>query len=151
MAFMATVVMLFAGFTTALLIRRSGSDWAPVELPKLIWVNTGMLIAASALLELACRRRSRSVLGAALAVGVLFLAGQIVVWNQLSAAGHGLGANAHGAFFYVFSAIHGLHLLGGLGAALYVLMRGRNWRATAVYWHFLALMWLYVLYLLHAA
>ena len=150
LAFMATVVMLFAGFTTALLIRRSGPTGRRSNCPRwcgpipACWSSPACCsrsLAASAARPSSARgSRPESVLGRA-----------DRRLEPTGRSGLGIGANAHGSFFYVFSAIHALHLLGGLGATLYVLLRGRNWRATAVYWHFLGLMWIYVLYLLHAA
>ena len=118
-AFLATVVMLFAGFTSAYLIRRTGSDWARLELPPLALANTLVLLASSVTLELA-RRRHRTWTRATLALGLLFL----------------------------LSLVHGLHLAGGLGALGWLTARDARPRLAAVYWHFLGLAWLYVLWLL---
>lgn len=147
-AFLATVVMLFAGFTSAFLIRRTGSDWQSVTLPKLAYGNTLVLAAASVLLELARRRASLAATRAALVCGVVFLGGQVQVWRVLAA--HGLFTDTpEGAFFFLLSAVHGLHLVGGVVALSWQLVQARTPRLLAAYWHFLALVWLYVLILLH--
>jgi len=148
-AFLATVVMLFAGFTSAFLIRRTGSDWQPVALPRLAYANTLVLVAASVLLELARRRASPAALRAGLACGLLFLAGQVQVWRLLEGRGMFLSDTPEGAFFFLLSAVHGVHLLGGVGALTWQLVRGDTPRLVAAYWHFLGLVWLYVLLLLH--
>ncbi len=147
-AFLATVTMLFAGFTAAYFIRRTGSDWHHVPLPSLVWVNTLLLIASSATVELASRRANPAWLRITLGLGLLFLVGQLLAWRQLSGAGHDLSANPHGSFFYVLSAVHGLHLLGGIGALIYVSIRAAHPRLVANYWHFVGVVWLYVLLLL---
>ena len=148
-AFLATVTMLFAGFTSAFLIRRTGSDWQPVALPKLAYANTLVLLAASVLLELARQRASHAATRAALVCGLLFLAGQVQVWRLLAARGMFLSDTPEGAFFFLLSAVHGVHLLGGVAALLWQLVQGRAPRLVAAYWHFLGLVWLYVLLLLH--
>lgn len=148
-AFLATVVMLFAGFTSAFLIRRTGSDWQAVTLPKLAYANTLVLAAARVLLELARRRASLAATRAALVCGLVFLGGQVQVWRVLDAQGMFLTDSPEGAFFFLLSAVHGLHLVGGVVALLWQLVQARMPRLVAVYWHFLALVWLYVLLLLH--
>ncbi len=161
-AVLATVSMLFVAFTTALLVRRTGSDWVPVELPAIVWLNTAVLIASSAAVELAragLRRddSSRTTLWLAIAgaLGLLFLLGQVLAWRTLALRGVFLPSNPHAAFFYVLTALHGAHLLGGL-VALGVTLR----RATAgayasashagfthavIYWHFMGGVWLFLL------
>lgn len=148
-AFLATVVMLFAGFTSALLIRRTGSDWRHVELPALAYANTLVLALASGLLEFARRRPSTLATRVSLALGLLFLASQVQVWRLLDARGLFLSDTPEGAFFFLLSAVHGLHLLGGVVALAWLIARNGTPRLLALYWHFLGLVWLYVLLLLH--
>jgi cytochrome c oxidase subunit 3 len=151
-AFLATVVMLFAGFTSAWLIRRTGSDWGRLELSPLAYVNTAVLLVSSFTLELARgRNRRRHALALTLALGLAFLAGQVALWRALSSAGTFVTGTPQGAFLFLLSAVHGLHLLGGLAALAWIALRRSAPRLAAVYWHFLALTWLYVLGLLHLA
>jgi cytochrome c oxidase subunit 3 len=149
-AFLATVVMLFAGFTSAWLIRRTGSDWGRLELSPLAYVNTAILLLSSFTLELA-RGRRRHALALTLALGLLFLGGQVALWRALSTEGAFVTETPQGAFLFLLSAVHGLHLLGGLGALAWIAHRRSAPRLAAVYWHFLGLTWLYVLGLLHLA
>lgn len=148
-AFLATVVMLFAGFTSAFLIRRTGSDWQAVSLPRLAYANTLVLAAASVLLEVARQRSSPAATRAALVCGLVFLGGQVQVWRVLDAQGMFLADTPEGAFFFLLSAVHGLHLVGGVAALAWQLVQARTPRLVAAYWHFLGLVWLYVLLLLH--
>lgn len=146
----ATVVMLFAGFTAAYLIRRAGADWEPLALPAVVWPNTLLLIAGSVAVEVALRRSSRTWLLAALLAGTGFLAGQLVAWQQLVQAGIYLPTTPHGSFFFMLSGVHGLHLVGGVAALVYAWARGRGLRYVARYWHIVGVVWLYVLVLLTA-
>lgn len=165
MAILATVTMLFAAFTAALLVRRTGTDWTPVPLPPIVWANTVVLIASSAAVELARAAVRREVsrlparwLAIASLLGVLFLAGQVVAWRMLAARGVFLPTNPHAAFFYMLSAVHGAHVLGGLAALTCTLRRTIRGAYTparytglthaAVFWHFVGGVWVYLLVLL---
>ncbi len=161
-AVLATVGMLFVAFTTAILVRRTGSDWVPVDLPAIVWLNTAILIASSGALEVARStirseeaERAARWIGLAGLLGVLFLAGQLLAWRELVQRGVYLPSNPHAAFFYVLTALHGLHLLGGLvalgwvkrrtKAALYTARSNRGFAHVAIYWHFVGAVWLYLL------
>jgi len=153
-AFLATVVMLFAGFTSAWLIRRTGSDWGRLALPRLAYLNTAVLLLSSLTLELARRdrrARGRLFLPLTLLLALLFLAGQVGLWRALSHGGAFVTSTPQGAFLFLLSAVHALHLLGGIATLAWLLHRRAAPRLAAVYWHFLGLAWLYVLGLLHLA
>jgi cytochrome c oxidase subunit 3 len=165
-AIVTTVVMLFTAFTAALLIRRSGEDWFHVPLPGIVWVNTLVLLASSGAVERAraavrvdAAHRTAGWLAAALALGLLFLAGQIVAWRSLGAHGVLPASNPYAAFFYMLSAVHGAHVLGGVGALTWTLVRARagRYRAAqhggvthaAIYWHVVGGVWLWLLAILY--
>jgi cytochrome c oxidase subunit III len=163
--FLAVVSSLFALFISAYFMRMQVADWAQLPAPKLLWFNTGVLILSSAALQyaqVAARRGRMEGVGDGLIAGGLFafafLIGQLFAWRQLNAAGYFLAANPGNAFFYLFTGVHGLHLLGGLVAL------GRTadkvWRGfevnqvrlsvqlCALYWHFLLALWLVLFSLL---
>src|SRR2546428_7016835 len=145
----ATISMAFAALTSAMVVRQSGApDWRHFHLPSILYANTAVLLISSVTLEWA-RRRSAAALSVTLGLGLLFVAGQITAWRELSAQGLFLATAASSSFFYVFTALHGLHVMGGLGAVGYLLQRrlvaGRvaptTFAATALYWHFMAGLW----------
>jgi cytochrome c oxidase subunit 3 len=168
MAFLGTVSMLFIGFTSAYIVRRTALDWRAIPAPRLLWWNTAALLLSSVSVEAARRRRQgldRSGLLRWLAVTALlaslFVAGQIEAWRRLAALGFFLSSNPHSSFFYLLSGVHLLHLGGGLVWFALVLFRLRGTRYAspaggsslalfATYWHFLGLLWLYVVLLIFA-
>ena len=160
--FLATVTMLFAAFTSAYVVRRSGSDWKPVALPSILWLNTLLLAASSAAVEVGTRNgrrrewmRAMISLGVSLTLGVAFLVGQLVAWRQMVAAGVYLPTSPHSSFFFMLTGAHGVHVV----AALAVLAWGtaRTWsgwrdpRAWAArmelcrtFWHYLGAVWVFL-------
>jgi cytochrome c oxidase subunit 3 len=161
-AFLGTVSMMFIGFTSAYLIRRTAADWRPLSPPDVLWWNTAALLLSSAFLQLSRRRLAvwdlslgRRWLSAAGAFGLLFLAGQIAAWRILSGEGVTLASNPHSSFLYLLAGVHAAHLLGGLFWFAVLRVRlGRQQttapdplRLFAVYWHFLGVLWIYLLFL----
>jgi cytochrome c oxidase subunit 3 len=166
-----TITMSFMAFISALYVRQgSSADWTHIALPRILYFNTLALLVSSATLEMSRRalaatpeidgsavRGGLSWLTATLALGLLFVAGQYEAWRQLAAQGLYLATNANSSFYYVLTAMHGLHLLAGIGALLFVINRlvvaGNRFRrstfeATAIYWHFMGVLWLYLLLVL---
>ena len=164
---LASTAMVFAGFTGAFVMRRGLSgDWATSPKPPILWVNTVVLLASSAALELARRnlkagnrRRFNGWWTGGCALGVLFLLGQGAAWLQLSRAGIYLARDPSSSFFYVLTAAHAAHLLGGLSTLLYVDVQALRLRlgpskrtfvdVSALFWHFLDALWLYLMLLLY--
>lgn len=164
----AAIIMSFAAFSSALIVRQgASSDWRHTPLPSILYLNTLVLILSSGALAIA-RRRFASTDGAAkplgdvaqwlyaaAALGALFVAGQFVAWMQLRAHGIYVATNPSSSFFYVLTVAHAVHIVGGLCGFAYVihkLRRGRiqktGLRALAHYWHFVDLLWIYLLLLL---
>jgi cytochrome c oxidase subunit III len=153
----AAIVLMVGAFTGALVVRRTEADWIHFRLPPIIYINTLVLLASSATLE---RARDRLASGShwlaiTLGLGLLFVVGQILAWRNLAGQGLFLATSPSSAFFYVLTALHGLHLLGGVAALAYVLGRARRvqgvagaFDAAALYWHFMGVLWLYLLLLL---
>ncbi len=148
LAFLATVVMLFAAFTAAYLIRRTAEDWQTIPLPALVWVNTVILLASSASLEVGRRNCSMTSLKCAVFLGVAFVVGQVAMWIQLSTAGVFLSSHPHSSFLYVLSGVHALHVLGGVGGLVHGLLRRTTLEFASLYWHFVDVVWLYLVLVL---
>lgn len=157
-SFLAVATSLFALFISAYAMRMHMGDWRPVSEPQLLWLNSGFLVVASIVYEWTRRaaRKDRATglkagLGVAGLFTFLFLGGQLVAWLQLNASGHYMSSNPASAFFYVLTAVHGLHLLGGLWVWARSLVRvfsgaeADSVRVSielcAVYWHYLLLVW----------
>lgn len=163
------ITMMFAAFTSALVVRKGGAnDWQSFKLPSILYLNTLLLVASSVTLEISRRRVSTFMGGLkaqvqspgrwlyiTLALGLLFVGGQYVAWSQLRAEGVYLATNPSSSFFYLLTVVHALHVLGGLGGLLYVIgklhksvLRRDQLVSTARYWHFMGLLWVYLLLLL---
>ncbi len=146
--FLAVAGSLFALFISAYSMRMNMVDWRALPVPRLLWFNTGVLVLSSVALGLCAGGAS----------AVTFLVGQLVAWHQLSVAGYYVTSNPANSFFYLITAVHGLHLMGGLTAlgrttakvwhGAEVTRVRRSVELCAIYWHFLLLVWLVVLGLL---
>jgi cytochrome c oxidase subunit 3 len=165
---MASITMSFAAFTSALIVRQGTAPLQPITLPPVLYLNTLVIVASSVTLEIA-RRRIAAFMGGkkdqaanpalwlyiTLALGLLFVAGQTFAWVRLRAQGFGLAANISYSFFYVLTVMHALHLLGGLAGMARVIgkvhnttLRRSTLDATSRYWHFMGVLWVYLLLLL---
>lgn len=154
---LAGIGMLFIALTSAYVVRQGlGEDWTRIPMPRILLWNTGVLLASSITIESARRTRNGQWLTATLALGLVFLVGQMAGWRQLSALGLYLSTNPHSSFFYVLTGIHALHIAGGLVALACVRLIPGNLRrrrarwldSTALYWHFMDFLWVYLLVLL---
>lgn len=160
------ITMSFAAFSSALFVREGTTDWGHLALPAVLILNTFILLASSATLELSRRSlpagrliepgsspKSSTCLLLTLLLGVAFCVGQYFAWRQLRAQGIYLATNPNSSFFYVLTFIHVLHVLGGILALIY--LAGRLLAAhskvrrslldnTAIYWHFMGVLWVYL-------
>jgi cytochrome c oxidase subunit 3 len=163
--FLIVVTMVFTLFIAAYAERMELSDWSALPLPSLLWLNTFLLILSSVALQKARNAakdgRIDSMKGSLFAGGIFvfaFLAGQLLAWQQLVAMGYFAAANPANAFFYLVTALHGLHLIGGLVAWGRTMARVRgdfdivpvrvSVDLCADYWHFMLLVWLVLFALL---
>jgi cytochrome c oxidase subunit 3 len=174
----SAIGMSFAAFTSAMFVRQdSSTDWQHFQLPYVLYLNTLILIASSVTLQLSRQRfaaiphAARHVAASAkallangiywlyltAALGLIFVLGQLLAWRNLAAQGLFLATNPSSSFFYLFTALHAVHLLGGMGGLFYVLRKlVRNGgvaetsglSAFSIYWHFMDLLWVYLLLLL---
>lgn len=166
--FLAIVGVLFSLFFAAYHMRLEplefgagvSTDWQPMPEPPLMWFNTLVLVLASVAYEWARRTANRGELATAKlafllagAATLAFLVLQLVVWNQMIARGYYAHSNPANSFFYLITAVHGVHLLGGLiawGRAARRLPKAddeperlrRSIDLCGLYWHFLLLIWL---------
>jgi cytochrome c oxidase subunit 3 len=172
--FIGVACALFTLFVAAYIMRMGSSDWSPIALPWQLWLSTGWLVAGSLVMQAAAgaasvaairtgvashaqRQRARLLLAAGGACALLFLASQWWAWNALAAARVAWNGNAAASFFYLLTALHGLHVIGGLVAwsiAWRALAHSAHSAGSAIdhaarlvhlcarYWHFLFGIWL---------
>lgn len=157
--FLTVATVIFSLFFIAYADRMTFPDWRPMPEPWLLWVNTTMLILSSVALQksrIAAFRGHLETAKSGMLVGgiltIIFLAGQVFVWHKLMTLGFFATSNPANAFFYLVTALHSLHLLGGLvawGRTLYKVWRAHNVADVSlsielctVYWHFLLVIWL---------
>jgi cytochrome c oxidase subunit III len=168
---LTAVTMMFAAFTSTIVVRKgAANDWSHIPLPYILYWNTVILLASSVTLELSRRslasapghpqeisRRSAPWLHITAVLGLIFVAGQFMAWRTLVSRGVYLASNPSSSSFYLLTGAHGAHLLGGIAALLYLVIRSRAMAAgqlrtavgvAAIYWHFMDGLWIYILLLL---
>jgi cytochrome c oxidase subunit III len=162
---LAGILMFFMAFVSAYIVRKGmpNSAWIPLQVPRILWLNTLVLIGSSITLGRAHNRFNaqdekgfRHWWATTTILGILFVAGQILAWRQLAAQGIFLATNPSSSFFYVFTGAHGAHLLGGILALLYVqfhatrkVARGTAIEVVSMYWHFMDGLWVFLFLLLY--
>ncbi|HKF51379.1 MAG TPA: cytochrome c oxidase subunit 3 [Candidatus Acidoferrales bacterium] len=160
---MGGILMFFMALVSAFIVRKGlGGDWLPFTMPRILWLDTAILLASSGTLIQARRlfkcgdqQGFRHWWLVTTVLGLLFLVGQLVAWRQMVSAGFYLASNASNSFFYVLTAAHGLHLLGGIAALLFVgwgrlrkLTLSTGTEIVSYYWHFLDGLWVFLFLLL---
>ncbi|MBN7812266.1 cytochrome c oxidase subunit 3 [Algoriphagus sp. H41] len=159
--FMVTVVMVFAGLTSAYIVRQSEGNWLEYELPNIFWATTGMVVLSSIALHWAYYSAKKDNLinlkvGMILTVllGIGFLVGQWYSWVALVDEQVFFVGNPSGSFLYVFTGLHGAHLISGVIFLIIVLISTFRLKVhsramdtmemATTYWHFLGGLWIYL-------
>jgi cytochrome c oxidase subunit 3 len=159
--FLVSIIMLFASQCSAYLVRRAEGNWLEFAMPKIFWYSTGVLLMSSAAMQWAFFsakkdqfRQLKIAISITFVLGLAFLWMQFEGWKELVAMNVYFVGNPSGSFFYVFTGLHGFHIISGLIVLLYSLtaafklkVHAKNLRRIqicATYWHFLDLLWLYL-------
>jgi cytochrome c oxidase subunit 3 len=154
-------VMLFAGLTSAYIVRRGEGNWLSFDLPSMFAFTTGIIALSSVTMQWAFISAKKDelqhlkiALSLTLALGVLFGIGQWIGWQQLIANNIHLVGNPSESFVYIISGIHLVHMLGGIGFVLVVLVKTLQFNVhkknllsislCTTFWHFLGAMWIYL-------
>jgi cytochrome c oxidase subunit III len=157
---LVSVSMLFLALASAYVFGHANIH--PLETPGALWISTVIILLSSLTLEVARRslRRRREKefktwISTTLFLGICFLVSQLFAWQQLVASGYYVNKNIHSGYAYIFTGLHGVHLLGGLIALAYLMMRSpESWTVvrrrvsvdvTSLYWHFIDGLWLFLL------
>ncbi|MGI9272635.1 MAG: cytochrome c oxidase subunit 3 [Woeseiaceae bacterium] len=157
--FLAVVTSFFALILSAYSLRMDLGDWVPLTEPQLLWTNTAVLILASIAFQWtrngASKDQPQRIKPGLVVTGLLttaFLVGQYMAWQQLFASGQYMTSNPSNAFFFLLTALHALHILGGMYVWARATMKAfagdndveESIRLCTIYWHFLLLVWLII-------
>jgi len=163
--FIATIVMLFAALTSAFIVRRGEGNWMEFNLPTSFMYNTLILVVSSVTIQLAYMAakkdllvKAKMLLVATFLLGIAFLIGQYLSWGDLVKQDVYFVGNPSGSFVYVFTGLHGFHIVSSLLFVLVVIIKAflykvHSKRLTTIsmcntYWHFLGGLWLYLYFFL---
>ncbi|HEX8462124.1 MAG TPA: cytochrome c oxidase subunit 3 [Segetibacter sp.] len=161
---MASILMMFAGFTSAYIVKRNDSNWLQFSLPPVFWYSTAVIILSSLTVHLATKSfrarnmaRYRTLITITAALGLLFIVLQWTGFQYIQAHGVkiiGAQSNASASFLGVITGVHMLHVLGGVVALLIMFFnafnsRKKNYSSVPIeiagtYWHFVDAIWIYL-------
>ncbi len=159
---LASIVMMFAGLTSAYIVKSQQASWQGILIPKSFWYSTPVILLSSLTLQMALRsfkdremNKYRLLIATTLILGLLFVAMQYFGFQELWAGGVTLQGSGAGQFLYVIAGLHGLHVLGGIMALLIIFItaffgKTKTYSSipvevTAMYWHFVDILWVYLL------
>jgi len=157
-----SILMMFAGLTSAYIIKRNQVNWQTFELPVAFWWSTAVILASSLTIFLALRsfkerliHRYRMFMITTLVLGLLFIVLQVIGFSRIWAQGISFTGSVSYSFLYVIVGLHALHVLGGIIALIVMLAKAysgrvRNYSVVpveliSIYWHFVDILWLYLL------
>jgi cytochrome c oxidase subunit 3 len=157
-----SIVMMFAGLTSAFIVKSNQADWKQVEMPKIFWFSTAAILLSSLTIQLAVRsfkqremRQYRLLLGSTLALGILFILFQWMGFNELWSQNVRFTGAGAAQFLYVIFGLHALHVAGGVITLIIILVKALAGRkklyssvpveVAATYWHFVDILWIYLM------
>lgn len=161
---MGSIVMAFAGLTSAYIVKKNQSSWLEFDLPMVFWYSTVVILLSSVTMHLATKAfkaremgRYRSLMTVTAALGVLFIVLQYLGFVNLEAnniALVGPKSNSAASFLFVITGLHMLHVLGGVIALLVMFIRAYSSKTktyssvpvevVGTYWHFVDVLWIYL-------
>jgi cytochrome c oxidase subunit 3 len=157
-----SIVMMFAGLTSAFIVKSNQTSWVPVSIPNVFWISTAVIITSSITLQLALRsfkqrmmNQYRSMIGITLLLGIAFVILQCIGFGELWAQNITFKGGNAGQFLYVIFGLHAIHVLGGIITLIVMFIRAFIGKTklysavpvevAAIYWHFVDLLWIYLL------
>lgn len=159
---MASITMMFMGFTSAYVVKRSQANWQRFELPAIFWVSTAAILLSSLTIHLSLRQfrernmiRYKQLITLTAALGIVFAVCQIIGFSDMTSHGLTLDSTVSASFIYVIVGMHILHVIGGVVALIILFARAFRTRirtysavpieVVATYWHFVDALWIYLL------
>ena len=158
---LGSIIMMFAGLTSAYVVKRDQPGWTTFSIPKAFWYSTGIMLLSSLSIQMALKAfkeremiRYRNLLTATASLGVFFVLCQWAGFREIWHSGITLRGSGGGQFLYVIAGLHAVHVLGGVIALLVMVARSylskiRSYDSVPVelmstYWHFVDLLWIYL-------
>ncbi len=161
---LASIVMMFTALTSAYIVRQAAGNWLEFSIPPIFYWNTAVIVVSSLTLQAAyitfkrgAERPYKLLLVVTLLLGIAFLWLQYLGWQELAASGIPLKTNPSGDFIYTISGLHALHVIGGITVVLVGILMAyaRKFQVTPMrilrlelsltYWHFVGLLWIYLI------
>ncbi len=157
-----SIVMMFAGLTSAFIVKSNQSSWVPVTIPTVFWISTAAIIASSITLQMALRsfkqrgmNQYRALIGTTLILGAAFVLLQWLGFQDLWAQKITFTGSGAGQFLYVIFGLHAIHVIGGIVVLIVMFIKAFAGKTklyssvpvevAAIYWHFVDLLWIYLL------
>ena len=158
---LGSIIMMFAGLTSAYIVKRDQPGWTTFEIPKVFWYSTGVILLSSLTVQMALKafrdrelQNYRRLITVTALLGVLFMVLQLTGFRQIWNSGVTLKGSGAGQFLYVIAGLHILHVLGGVIVLIIMFLkafvsRTRSYNIVPVelistYWHFVDLLWIYL-------
>src|SRR5579871_3712423 len=156
-----SIIMMFAGFTSAYIVKRQQPGWTTFDIPRAFWYSTAVILISSITVQMALKnfkerniRGYRNMITVTAVLGIVFIALQVLGFQTIWKSGVTLSGSGAGQFLYVIAGLHALHVLGGIIALLVTFFRAfgaklRNYNSVPIevvttYWHFVDLLWIYL-------
>lgn len=158
----ASIVMMFAGLTSAYIVKGSLPNWSTIQIPKMFYYSTAVILLSSVTIQMALKafkerhmQQYRRMITVTAVMGILFIVLQLVAFSQLWDRGVQFTGSGAGQFLYIIFGLHALHVIGGVVALLVIFLKAfsakvRNYDPISIelastYWHFVDLLWIYLL------
>ena len=156
-----SIIMMFAGLTSAYIVKRQQPGWTSFEIPRAFWYSTAMILLSSLSLQAAVKAfreramgKYRNLISLTMVLGLAFITLQILGFQQIWKTGVTFSGSGAGQFLYVIAGLHILHVLGGVITLLIMFFKAfrskvKSYNAVPVevastYWHFVDLLWIYL-------
>lgn len=156
-----SIVMMFAGLTSAYIVKSQLASWNSVAMPKVFWYSTAIILLSSLMMQVSIRafkeremNRYRFLIGITTLLGVTFIFLQWIGFTQLWSSGINFKGSGAGQFLYVIAGLHAIHVLGGVVALLVTFLKAlfgktKSYNVVPVevigtYWHFVDALWIYL-------
>jgi len=160
-----SIIMMFAAFTSAYVVRRSGGNWLEFRLPDIFFVNTAVIVLSSVTLHFSYtafkkgnEKWYKGLLVTTFVLGILFVILQYAGWQAMNDIGATFTVNPSSSFIYVISGLHAAHVLGGIATLVVALVhayvlpfkptirRRQRFELVCHYWHFVDVLWVYLIF-----